>query len=251
MKKIGIVFVGFIIFLVVTCLVTIHFMPTKIAVLTYHDFTNGEPENSMQINKDTFEEEMKYLYDHHYHTLTLEDIECFIEKSCKLPKKSVLITIDDGWKSELEIAAPILKKYHLNATIFYIGENYDGHNENFINLEDIQLIKEEYPNIEIANHSFSLHFEDAYLLEKDQLLEDMNIMKEIHDSKYYAYPYGRYSNQYIEALKEAGYSLAFGFGPDENHRKLTQEDNRYALPRLNISNGMPMWKFILRLHWYK
>lgn len=237
--------------LVVGIVVGTSFMPTKIPVLTYHDFTKEEPENSMQIKKEVFEEEMKYLHDHHYHTLKLEDIECFLENTCKIPKKSVFITMDDGWISELKIAAPILKKYNLNATIFYIGENYDGHNKNFMDKESLEELKKNYPNIEVASHSYALHYEDTYLLSKEELIEDIKVMKEISSSKYYAYPYGRYSSEYIEALKEEGYSLAFGFGPSKEHRKLTKEDNPYTLPRLNISNGMPLWKFILRLNWYQ
>ena len=72
-------------------------------------------------------------------------------------------------------------------------------------------------------------------------------MKQIVGSKYYAFPYGRYTDDYIAALKEEKYKLAFTFGPGKEHRKLTLNDNKYKIPRLNISNGMPMWKFILRL----
>lgn len=247
-------FIVFIILFVVIILglvITYLFMPTKIPVLTYHDFVKETPQNNMQIKEEDFRKEMKYLHDHHYKSLTLKDINCFINNQCKLPKKSVLITMDDGWKNELLIAAPILKEYNLKATIFYLGENYDGKNDNFMNKNDIEKLKEEYPNIELANHSYNLHYEDAYLLEKKDISKDLEIMNKINHSKYYAYPYGKYSKEYIKALKQENYALAFTFGPDENHRKLTKEDDPYELPRLNMSNGMPMWKFILRLNWYQ
>ena len=247
MKKFLIV-VGILIliFLIITSL-----MPQKIPVLTYHDFVLGDPENNMQINKDVFESEMKYLSKMGYKTLKLKDIECFIEDKCKLPKKSVLITMDDGWKSELDIALPILKKYNLNAVIFYLGVHYDGENANFISEKDLNYIRKNYKNIELANHSYNLHYEDAYKLEIDDFVNDMTRMEDINKSKYYAYPYGNYSDNYIKALEKEKYHLAFTFGPDDNHRKLTKNDNKYELPRLNISNGMPLWKFILRLNWYK
>ena len=205
----------------------------------------------MQITEKEFKEEMKYLKEQNYKTLTLKEMECYLKKTCKLPRKSVLITMDDGWKNELEIAAPILKKYGFHAVIFYIGENIEGKNKNFMNESDIKKLKKEYPNIELANHSYALHYEDAYKLEKEEIKEDLKKMKEINDSKYYAYPYGKYQKQYIEALKEENYKLAFTFGPDKKHRKVTEKDNVYEIPRLNISNGMTLWKFILRLNWYK
>lgn len=250
MKRL-IVLIMFLVVVFIGLGITYILMPTKIPVLTYHDFVKENPQNNMQINEDVFRKEMKYLHDHHYKSLTLKDIECFINDKCKLPKKSVLITMDDGWKNELLIAAPILKEYNLNATIFYLGENYDGKNENFMDKNDLEKLKKEYPNIELANHSYSLHYEDAYLLDQKDISKDLKKMNKVNKSKYYAYPYGKYSKEYIKALKQENYSLAFTFGPDEKHRKLTKEDNIYEIPRLNMSNGMPMWKFILRLNWYE
>ena len=250
MKKCLYILISILILLILG--VTIYIlMPTRIPVLTYHDFVEGEPTNNMQINKDLFESEMKYLSKHNYKSLKLSDIDCFLDKKCKISKKSVLITMDDGWLSELEIAAPILKKYNLNAVIFYIGVNEDGHNEHFMSREDLETLKKKYPNIELANHSYDLHHEEDYLLDKEVFLSDLDKMKSINDSKYYAYPYGKYSDNYIESLKEMDYDLAFTFGPSKEHRKLDINDDRYKLPRLNVSNGMPMWKFILRLNWYK
>ena len=86
-------FIIFIILFVVIILglvITYLFMPTKIPVLTYHDFVKETPQNTMQIKEEDFRKEMKYLHDHHYKSLTLKDIDCFINNQCKLPKKSVL-----------------------------------------------------------------------------------------------------------------------------------------------------------------
>ena len=222
-------------------------LPKKIAVLTYHDFTTGEPTWNMQKNIKEFEKEMKYLKDHNYKTLTLKEVECYLEKKCNLPRKSVLITMDDGWKSELELALPVLKKYDLNATIFYIGINYDEPAEKFLNQEDIKNIKENYKNIEIASHTYNNHIPEGYQKSKEEIKEDLEKkIKEIN-TKYFAYPYGKYSDEYIEALKEEGYKLAFTFGPDKEHRKFTKDDDPYKIPRYNVSTTYSFYKFVLRL----
>lgn len=238
---IGIIFIGVVIY---------HLLPTKIPVLTYHNFTKEKKNESLVITEEEFEKQIKFLKDHHYHSLTLEQIDCFMNHTCKIPKKSVMITIDDGWKSTLEIAAPILKKYQMNAVLFYIGHNISGENPSFLNSEEMEVLKREYPNIEIASHTYDLHQEDAYLQEKDVLLSDMEKMKTVIRNPYFAYPYGRHSENYHEALKEAGYRLAFTFGPGEEHRKLSSKDSIYELPRLNMSSSMPFWKFVLRLIWF-
>ena len=188
---------------IIALVVVVVLQPVKVPVLTYHDFSEEITEDSMQIDVETFEEEMKFLADHHYHSLTLEEMECFIKKKCSIPKKSVLITMDDGWMNEYKLAAPILKKYNLNAVIFYVGEHLDDDNPNFMHCDEVEALQKEYPNIELASHSYALHFEDAYKLTKEEFVQDMDLMKdEVLERSYYAYPYGRSADTYREALKE-------------------------------------------------
>ena len=242
MKKILVLFIILIIIIGIILLI-----PQKVAVLTYHDFIVGKPKNSMQKNIKEFEKEMIFLKKHHYKTLTLKEMECFINKKCKIPRKSVLITMDDGWKSEYELALPILKKYNLNATIFYIGANYNGSNSNFINKNDIKIINKKYKNIEVASHTFNNHTEDGYKKSEKMITQDLKQMDKIITKKYFAYPYGKYSDNYIKSLKKEKYKLAFTFGPHKEHRKATQKDNIYKIPRYNVSTTYPYYKFIIKI----
>lgn len=250
MKKIMWVIISLL--LVIVIAVIGYFMiPQKIPVLTYHNFTKDGNSDNMTISVKDFEKQIKFLSDHNYKSLTMKDIECFMDGSCSLPRKSVLITIDDGWRSTLGVAAPILKKYNMNATLFYIGHNVNDDNPSFLSKNDIGIMRKKYPNIEIASHTYDLHKEDAYLLSKDELVIDMEKMKKVISNPYFAYPYGNHSEAYHEALKEEEYKLAFTFGPNDEHRKLDRNDNIYELPRLNTSGAMPFWKFLLRLIWIK
>ena len=49
---------------------------------------------------------------------------------------------------------------------------------------------------------------------------DSDKMKSIIDTKYLAYPYGEYDSEYIRALKDSGYEMAFTFGPGKSIEKL-------------------------------
>lgn len=239
-KKISII-IGIIILLTI---LIYNILPTKIAVLTYHDFVEDKVENNMQIKLKTFEKEIKYLAKHNYKSITPDELKCFINKECKLSKKNVLITFDDGWKNELK-AIEILNKYNMKATIFYIGSNLD--NPNFMNEDDLKNIKDNYKNITLASHSYNLHYEDAYLKDYDEINNDFNKLKEIINTKYFAYPYGLSSDTYKKVLEDNNYDLAFTFGPDKEHRKASVKDNKYSIPRLNFSTDIPLWKFKLRL----
>lgn len=225
----------------------------SVAILGYHSFIDSNERleqnitDNMIMDIKVFEEQLKYLKKHNYKTLTLKEFNCFHQGICKIPRKSVLITMDDGYQSNYNLAFPLLKKYDMNAVVFYLGINEDGHNKQYMSKETLKKIIKEYPNIEIASHSYNLHIEGSINQDKEKLLDDIKKQKEIVESNYYAYPFGAHNDTMIEALKEEKYVMAFTFGPGKEHRKATRKDDKYKIPRLNISNDMPMWKFKLRL----
>lgn len=219
----------------------------KVAVLGYHDFTTKKPTSGMQINMKDFKRQMDYLKRHHYNTITLKQMECFINKTCTIPRKSVLITIDDGYKSNYDLAFPMLKEYGFNAVVFYIGVNGYANNDIYMDKNIINESKIKYPNIEFASHTYDLHHENDYLLDYNTINNDFNKMKSVLDTKYFAYPYGHVSKGMEDSLKKNNYKLAFTFGPNREHRKAKNSDDKYHIPRLFISGDMPYFKYILRL----
>lgn len=244
-KKLMIVFLFFAL-LIVICLILLY-KDQRITVLGYHDFTEGDSVSNMQMNIKKFDKQMKYLKDHNYNTITLKQMDCFINKTCKIPRKSVLITMDDGYKSNYDLAFKVLKKYNFNAVVFYMGVNYNGENENYMDLNMIKEAKRKYPNIEFASHTYDLHHENDYLLSYEEIDNDFKRMNSVFNTKYFAYPYGHVSKNIEDSLGNNNYKLAFTFGPGRDHRKVRHDDDKYHLPRLFISNDMPFWKFVLRL----
>ena len=70
----------------------------RIPILAYHKIVPAgtEFESSLLIAEDTFEEQMKYLHDEGYTTLTPDEL-CEWYDGKKFPEKSVMITFDDGY----------------------------------------------------------------------------------------------------------------------------------------------------------
>lgn len=219
----------------------------KVAVLGYHSFSKNKEEDMFIMPINEFEEQLKYLKRHHYKTLSLDEFYDFYKGKKEIPRKSVLITMDDGYQSNYDLAFPLLKKYRMKATVFYIGSNETGENKDYMNKETLDLIKKNYPNIEIASHSYELHYDKSIEKGIDYLTADFDKMGNVVNTKYFAYPYGHYNEDVIKVLKTKKYKMAFGFGPGRKHRKASRSDNIYTIPRLNITNGMPLWKFSLRL----
>lgn len=229
--------------------------PKRVAVLGYHSFYKTEIESKGEntANIKDFEKQMKYLYDKNYKTLSLDEFYLFMEGKKSIPRKSVLLTFDDGYLSNYLYVVDILKKYNFKATIFIIGNNAinsdgEGNNNSYMSLKQINEIKENYSNIEFASHTYNMH--DLNLSNKTQegINEDIRQMNQVLKSKYVAYPYGLSNEMMRKIYKENGYKLGFGFGPNKNDfRKASSKDDKYNIPRLCVDGNMSLSKFKLRL----
>jgi len=94
----------------------------QIPVLSYHNFTHGRKKDLLTVTSHNFESQLNYLKKEKFHTLTLDQLEGFLELG-EVPRNSVLITIDDAWISSYQVAYPMLKTFGFNASLF-IPTNY-------------------------------------------------------------------------------------------------------------------------------
>jgi peptidoglycan/xylan/chitin deacetylase (PgdA/CDA1 family) len=168
---------------------------------------------------ENFEQQMKYLHDEGYNTISLRDIIDFYYKDKPLPSKPVLLTFDDMYKSVLMYAYPILKQYGFNAVGFVVKDwlfdekqGYSVNQSVCMSLEELEQMRDVF---EYANHSSSLHTRSEgkgalQSIGKEEFLEDVQECQQFVDSKdVFAYPFGIYTADNVEWLKEAGYLLAF------------------------------------------
>lgn len=223
----------------------------KIAVITYHGVVDKvEDENGIEISKKYFNEQMKWLHENGYRTITMDEFYQWKKNQKKLPRKSVLITFDDGWRNTYTNALPILEKYGFNSSVFVIW----GYSESctrtgshtYIDDNDINDINNNHKTMKLLSHSYGLHqHEFADSKNYDMYANDIKLVKNIDDSiQYYAYPFGHYNDEYKRALKENGYKLAFTFGP---YSFASKEDDDFEIPRIGIFENTPFWKFKLKL----
>ena len=201
---------------------------TSIAVLNYHFFNDSTKEvcNEMIcLEKKVFESHLKYLKDNGFYTVTMSDLNLWMDKKIRLPKKSVLITVDDGAMGTDTHLIELLEKYNMRGTLFLITAWWPK-------------TKYQSPNLEIQSHGDNLH---AYgkcgktsigqCLTKDELIKDLNKSKSKLDRPIaFCYPFYAYNNTMIDALRETGFELAFVDGD----KKVKQSDNKYLVPRYVI-----------------
>jgi peptidoglycan/xylan/chitin deacetylase (PgdA/CDA1 family) len=91
-----------------------------VPILTYHRL--GSNRTRLVVSPATFDAQMQYLAVNGYHVIPLRQLTGFLEGGEPLPRKAVVITLDDAYRSTYEIAFPILKKYGFPATVFLYSD---------------------------------------------------------------------------------------------------------------------------------
>ncbi len=103
---------------------------SPVIVLLYHGLTPFKRDPRLaalgNYNVDVFDDQMKALRTEGYTPVTTEDVSEWVAGRRELPKKSVLITFDDGRLDALRYADPVLERYNLKATMFSTLANAEG-----------------------------------------------------------------------------------------------------------------------------
>ena len=135
-----------------------------------------------------------------------------------IPDRLVVLTFDDGNKSDYVYVAPLLKRYGFGAT-FYITEGlgFLNNKDHYVTWEEIRELHDD--GFEIGNHT--QHHNNIRTLSQAELLAQLvHIDKrceayEIPIPVTFAYPGDSRDPKAIEVLKEKGYPFARrGVGPD-------------------------------------
>ncbi|MGA2956922.1 MAG: polysaccharide deacetylase family protein [Thermodesulfobacteriota bacterium] len=184
-----------------------------VPVIVYHKFSKNRADR-MTVKENAFESQMRFLRDNGYRVIPLEDFFSFLDFKRQIPKKSVVITIDEEWHSTYEIAFPVLKKYGYPATFFAYTDfitpkGWDLIKEMSRSGIDVQCHAKTHRNLikRKVNEPFREYFEaiKKELTEATQII-NKQLNKEV---KYLAYPYGDTNPLTIALLKKLGYRGAF------------------------------------------
>jgi len=231
-----------ILFVVTAAIISIN--NVGIPVLNYHLVSN-EKINTLAITPNEFDEQMSYLHDNGYTTISPDQLLDYIQYNEPLPENPILITFDDGYRDAYLEAYPILKKYNFTATIFLITD-YVGNNSRYLTWEQV---KEMHDNgFVFGSHTLN-HISLAgatneyveYQLGKSREAIEWQLKEPV---KYFAYPGGFYSQTTTQLLQQTGYRGAFtvNLGRDKTNSDV------FALNRIPIFQSTNTFRsFWLRL----
>ncbi len=213
----------------------------RVTILGYHDFSKTEKATEMIIPTDKFRKQMQAIRDLKLNVITMQEFLEWKRGERKIADKSVLITIDDGWKSVYTDAFPVLKEFGYPFTIFLYTNYVDGGGKALTT----PMIKEmQEHGCTIGSHSISHPHptkvkkmlakgtEKFTTYMQKELGESRKILREkfTGDITTYAYPGGFFCDEMFPIASESGYECLFTVVPG----KTLRSTSNFTLPRYII-----------------
>jgi peptidoglycan/xylan/chitin deacetylase (PgdA/CDA1 family) len=187
-----------------------------VPILCYHNLAT-QAKGRLVLAASAFEEQMRYLKKEGYRVVSLKEFVEFMSFKRQLPRKSLVLTFDDGYRSFREFAYPVLKELGFTATLF-IYTDYVGAGRNAFSWDDLKAIAAEgfdvqahsktHGDLRRAPNETSEQFARRMQAELEQPLA---LFQQRIGSRpqYLAYPYGREDDDVVKKAKEYGYIAAF------------------------------------------
>ncbi|MGB9707043.1 MAG: polysaccharide deacetylase family protein, partial [Microgenomates group bacterium] len=200
-------------------------------ILMYHHV--GDKQNWLYVRPEIFSQQMDYLLNKGYTTVTLQEVAANLISGALLPPKPVVITFDDGYRDFFTNAFTVLRSRNLKATVFVITQLVDG--EDYLTWEQLREIKES-GLVTIGDHTLS-HKDLANLSQEEirsQILDAKNILERNLGGKVevFSYPYGDTNSKVTKILQEGGFLAAVRVS-----RGLACAKLPFSLPRIRVGNA--------------
>lgn len=198
----------------------------EIPIIMYHRIIEDRDEEkgvhgNYTLKKD-FEEQIKYLTENGYETITFEDLsENRYKNRFDKGKKKVILTFDDGYEDNYRVAFPLMKKYGVKGVIYLMGEatcnKWDMEHptapEKQFNLMSDEEIKEMQDSgiIEFGVHTLN-HPRLSQLSSEEIAYEIKESQKRIEEklgvkTLSFAYPYGDFDERAKKIARESGFEF--------------------------------------------
>jgi len=221
----------------------------RLTVLMYHNVKEHCIPDDLNVTKQQLDDQFKYLQQNNYHVISLSELNDAIHRLKPLPKKSVLISFDDGYKNNYTCLYPLLVKYNFKAAIFltagFIGEN------NYLSVDEIQSMENnlvEYGLHTVKHNSYTQL--SAAEIEED-ILRTKKTFKHlgINFQPSLAYTFGDFvkndpvkRRQMFQSMQQHGIESAFRIG---NRINRVPAKNNYLLQRVDVRGTDSLRKFKL------
>jgi peptidoglycan/xylan/chitin deacetylase (PgdA/CDA1 family) len=198
-----------------------------VVVLLYHDLSNDR-QNSATMPPKLFRQHMAVL-EKDFNVISLDDAVAFQNGTRPVPPNAVAITFDDGYRSNYDVAYPILRDYGWPATIFLTVNDVGRVNTSLEWLTWEQITEMAANSISFGSHSLThgrigdhgelvtrypgeimKHYQSRVA---DNLNSSYQILKD-HGltTLHFAAPFGEFNQTVRDSAFQAGFRYFWGVG---------------------------------------
>jgi peptidoglycan/xylan/chitin deacetylase (PgdA/CDA1 family) len=192
---------------------------------------------------EAFDEQLAELKRWNYQSITLEQWIAYKEKRGVLPRRPIIITFDDGYRSTYHTAWPILRRHGFSATVFLVASligktnAWDVEERQEPLLSESEIREMQSGAITFGSHTLShsaltrIPLEDA----ARELADSREMLESLLDKPVttLCYPYAKQNRTIRGLAQKAGYNAAV-IGRGGTNRLWTDQ---YALRRIKVDTS--------------
>ncbi len=245
----------------------------EVPIIMYHSILKDPSRsNKYTVTPTVLEEDLKYIKDKGYTTVTITDLISYVYDNKPLPENPIVLTFDDGHYNNYGYLFPLLEKYDMKAVISIVGSYTDKFTEtdeanlnySYLRWKDIKELMDT-GRIEFQNHTYNLHSNTGKRIGtkkikgetdehyKNVLEEDiLKLQQEFKENTNYipqcfTYPFGGISNASLDIIKELGFKASLSC--EQGINKLTKNPNSlYLLKRYNRPSYISTYNFFQKIN---
>lgn len=200
-------------------------------ILTYHRVGAHQSGDLLSVSPPVFERQLAFLTRCRYPVVSLGDLIAAQGGGPALPRRSVVMTFDDSYGETYQIAWPLLKRFHVRATVFVaVAEiGLPG------NVTWDQVAEMARNGITIGSHT--MHHRYLPTAPAPELAREVTESKRLLEERigqpvrFLSYPIGGFNARVQAAVKSAGYLAAC----TTNRAAPAGGEYPYALRRIKIT----------------
>jgi peptidoglycan/xylan/chitin deacetylase (PgdA/CDA1 family) len=204
---------------------------SPVPILMYHVL--GVPRTNARypelfVKPADFAAQMRWLARHGYHAVTLGQVFRYWRHAIALPPKPIVVSFDDGYLSDYQIALPALRRLRWPGVLNLLVDN----------VRPGDLTRGEVNRLLAAGWELDAHtvsHADLTTLDPTRLRYEVagsrRYLRNTFDQPvdFFCYPAGRYDAQVVAAVRVAGY-----LGATTEQPGVARPSEPYTLPRIRI-----------------
>ena len=215
---------------------------SNIVILNYHKISSKTDIGLTARHPLDFKNDLKLFRELGFQTITFADL---LNENSELPAKPLIITFDDGYKSVVETALPLMQDFAFKGVV-YMPTNYVGKTNDW----DVQLGRKKFQHLtaddlkrlvsagfEIGSHGAS--HRSFKSMSEEQCVAELQISKKTIEQIVQrpvlslSYPFGQFDWQILKLSRQVGYRFGVSSIYYKNVR-LLDGLSPLALRRFNV-----------------